>query len=58
MLERCKILSEPTGAVSLAAVLGEALPEKLKGKKVVAVVSGGNVAMSSLADYLKLPCQS
>jgi threonine dehydratase len=58
ILERCKILAEPTGALSVAAVLGGALPEKFNGKKVVAVVSGGNVALPQLADYLKNSCQS
>ena len=56
MLERCKILAEPTGAVSAAAALCGALPEKFKGRKVVAVISGGNVAMSFLADCLKKSC--
>ncbi|MDR1137049.1 MAG: threonine/serine dehydratase [Synergistaceae bacterium] len=58
ILERCKILAEPTGAVSVAAVLNGALPEKFRGKKIVAVVSGGNVAIPQLADYLKRSCQS
>jgi threonine dehydratase len=57
MLERCKTLAEPTGAVSVAAVLSGALPDRFRGKKVVAVVSGGNVAMSSLADCLKRFCR-
>jgi threonine dehydratase len=58
ILERCKILAEPTGALSAAAVLGGALPEKFNGKKIVAVVSGGNVALPQLSDYLKKSCQS
>jgi threonine dehydratase len=53
ILERCKMLAEPTGAVSVAAALCGALPEKFKGKRVVAVVSGGNVALPELAEYLK-----
>lgn len=58
ILERCKMLAEPTGAVSVAAALCGALPEKFKGRKVVAVISGGNVAMQSLADCLKKSCLS
>ena len=58
ILERCKMLAEPTGAVSVAAVLSGKLPEKFKGRNVVAVISGGNVAMPVLADCLKQSCQS
>ena len=56
ILERCKMLAEPTGAVSAAAVLCGVLPEKFRGRNVVALISGGNVAMSSLADCLKKTC--
>ncbi|MDR1915297.1 MAG: threonine/serine dehydratase [Synergistaceae bacterium] len=52
MLERCKLLAEPTGAVSLSAILSGALPDKFKGRRVVALISGGNVSMSQLAEYL------
>ena len=52
MLERGKLLSETTGAVALAAIISGRLPEELKGKKVVAVVSGGNIALPQLAGYL------
>ncbi len=41
LLERTKILVEPSGAVSLAAILSGRLP--VEGKNVVAVLSGGNV---------------
>ena len=57
ILERCKILAEPTGAVSAAAVLSGVLPEKFKGRNVVALISGGNVAMPFLADCLKKSCR-
>ena len=40
-LERMKIIVEPTGAVAPAAVMKNILG--LKGKKIVAVISGGNV---------------
>lgn len=49
LLERCKLLAEPTGAVTLAAILSGALPKKYQGKKVVALISGGNVALPQLA---------
>ena len=58
ILERCKILAEPTGAVSAAAILCGALPEKFKGRRVVAVVSGGNVSMEQLRESLDPPCRS
>ena len=53
VLERCKILAEPTGAVTTAALLTPGLlPDSLKGKKIVPVISGGNVALSQLAEIL------
>ncbi|MCL2009144.1 MAG: pyridoxal-phosphate dependent enzyme [Synergistaceae bacterium] len=57
ILERCKILAEPTGAVATAALLTQgqkngALPGSLRGKKIVSLVSGGNVALSQLAEIL------
>ena len=46
--ERMKIALEPSGAASLAALLdGKA---DVKGKTVVVIASGGNVA---LADFMK-----
>jgi threonine dehydratase len=46
--ERLKVALEPSGAASLAAVLaGKA---DVKGKTVIVVASGGNVA---LADFMK-----
>lgn len=52
ILERTKFLAEPTGAVTTAAVLSEKLPEDLRGKKIVAVISGGNVALDKLSVIL------
>ena len=52
LLERCKLLAEPTGAVSLAAVLFGKLPETFRGRKVVALISGGNVALPQLAGFI------
>jgi threonine dehydratase len=52
ILERCKLLVEPTGAVPLAAILSGVLRERIKGGKVVALLSGGNIALDQLAGYI------
>jgi len=53
IMERCKMLAEPTGAVTTAALLMPGvLPDSLKGKKVVPIISGGNVALYQLAEIL------
>ena len=44
LLERAKQVVEPAGASSLAAVLGQKVD--IKGKKVVCVLSGGNIDVS------------
>jgi threo-3-hydroxy-L-aspartate ammonia-lyase len=49
-LERMKILVEPTGAVAPAAVMKNVLG--LQGKKMAAVISGGNVDFEILKDIL------
>ena len=41
LLERGKLLAEPSGAVTVAAVLAGKVP--LRGKKIAVVISGGNV---------------
>lgn len=46
LMERQKVVAEGAGAVSVAAVLFNKLP--LKGKKVVCVVSGGNIDVTTL----------
>jgi threonine dehydratase len=46
----CKLTVEPAGAVGLAALLGSR-PE-LQGKRVVVILSGGNVDAELLADVL------
>jgi threonine dehydratase len=51
LLERAKILAEPAGAASVAALLAGAVPD-VAGKRVVAVVSGGNVDLGRLAGWL------
>ena len=51
LLERTKLVVEPSGAVSVAAVLcGHA-----GGHRVGAVLSGGNVALETLADLVATP---
>jgi threonine dehydratase len=51
LLLRCKILVEPTGAVSAAAVLTGKLPMP-KGSRVGVVLSGGNIDPALLAEIL------
>lgn len=51
LLERGKMLVEPSGAVTAAALLERKLP--LSGKNVVAVLSGGNVTMGLLVEILQ-----
>ncbi len=48
LIEKQKIVAEGAGAVPLAAILAEKLPE-LKGKKVCCVVSGGNIDVTILS---------
>jgi threonine dehydratase len=48
--ERMKIVVEPTGAVAPAAALANALG--LRGKRVGAVISGGNVDTAVMARAL------
>jgi threo-3-hydroxy-L-aspartate ammonia-lyase len=49
-MQRMKIIVEPTGAVAPAAVFHNVL--KLSGKKICAVISGGNVEPSLLKQWL------
>jgi threo-3-hydroxy-L-aspartate ammonia-lyase len=49
-MERMKILVEPTGAVAPAAVYQNVL--NLSGKKICAIISGGNVEPSLLKQWL------
>ncbi|PKL86261.1 MAG: serine dehydratase [Ignavibacteriae bacterium HGW-Ignavibacteriae-1] len=44
--QRMKIIVEPSSAVTLAAILSN--PEFFKGKKVVCILSGGNVDLTKL----------
>jgi threo-3-hydroxy-L-aspartate ammonia-lyase len=47
--ERMKIVVEPSGAAALAALLFERIPE-LRGKRVGAIVSGGNIDPARYAE--------
>ncbi|MEM0151209.1 MAG: threonine ammonia-lyase [Thermoplasmata archaeon] len=51
LLTRAKIVAEPAGAVSLAAILSGKI--KMKGKKVVALISGGNVDYGLLGQVME-----
>ncbi|MHA1589773.1 MAG: threonine ammonia-lyase [Candidatus Njordarchaeales archaeon] len=50
LLERAKTLAEGAGAISLAAVLSGEID--VRGKKVVCIISGGNISMSTLMKIL------
>ncbi len=50
ILERMKVLVEPSGAAAAAAVLHR--KHDFGGKRVGVVLSGGNVDLAKLADYL------
>jgi threonine dehydratase len=50
LMERMKIVVEPSGAVALAAILKE--KTKLAGKRVGIILSGGNVDLKALAELL------
>ncbi len=51
LLERGKIVSEPAGAASVAALITGKV--KVKGKKVVALISGGNADMPLLSQIIE-----
>ncbi len=57
LLERQKVLAEPAGAAGVAAMLAGKIPD-VAGKRVVAVVSGGNVAIEALPALLQDTDQS
>jgi len=50
LLQRAKILAEPAGVAAMAAVLFNRT--EAKGKKVIPVISGGNINMSILEQIL------
>ncbi|MCC6825995.1 MAG: pyridoxal-phosphate dependent enzyme [Acidobacteria bacterium] len=48
---RCSLKCEPTGALSLAAVLQE--PQRFTGKRIAVIVSGGNVDADTYSRLIK-----
>ncbi len=51
LIEKQKMIAEGAGAVSVAAVMFDKLP--VKGKKVVSIVSGGNIDVTSLSRVIE-----
>jgi threonine dehydratase len=49
LLERTKLLVEPSGAVGMAAILAGKLPA---ARRIAVVLSGGNIALATLAQLL------
>lgn len=56
LLEKQKVIAEGAGAVSVAAVLFHKLP--IQGKKVVCIVSGGNIDVNILSRVITGACDS
>ena len=52
MLEKAKTLSEPAGAAPLAAAMR--IRERLRGKKVALILSGGNISPAELQQCLEI----
>jgi threonine dehydratase len=51
LMERCKLVAEPAGAAATAAVLLGRVPVRA-GEQIAMIVSGGNVDLAALRDYL------
>jgi threonine dehydratase len=51
LLQRAKLVVEPAGAVSLAALLNKKID--FKGKNIVAIISGGNINLSLLTQIIE-----
>ena len=51
ILTRCKLLAEPAGAAATAALLAHRIPQA-QGKRVVAILSGGNVDIDRVKDLI------
>lgn len=51
LLERCKLLVEGAGAVSVAALLSGMLD--IAGKRTVAILSGGNIDMNLIGKFIQ-----
>jgi threonine dehydratase len=52
LLERAKLLVEPSGAAPLAAIINSKIPNIAPDTKVAAVLSGGNIDLPVLKQYL------
>jgi len=52
LLERAKLLVEPSGAASLAAIVNSKIPNLEPDTKVAAVLSGGNIDLPVLKQFL------
>lgn len=52
LIQRTKVVVEGAGALATAAVLSGKAEKYVKGKKAVAVVSGGNVDLSRISDIV------
>lgn len=54
VFERMKLVIEPTGALAVAGVLRAALedPDRIRGKRLGAIISGGNVDARTFAEIL------
>ena len=53
MLSREKIVAEGAGAAPVAAALIDILPESVRGKNIVTVVSGGNIDIEKLLTLME-----
>jgi threonine dehydratase len=52
LLERAKLLVEPAGAASLAAVVSKKIPD-LDGRKVAVLLTGGNIDFNLLQEIIR-----
>lgn len=50
LLEKAKTLAEPAGAAPLAAALD--MPDRVRGKKIALILSGGNIAPDQMIECL------
>ena len=50
LMQRAKAINEGSGALPTAAILSGKLDKYIKGKKVVALISGGNVDLKVISD--------
>ncbi|WP_347963128.1 pyridoxal-phosphate dependent enzyme, partial [Lactococcus formosensis] len=52
LIQRTKIVVEGAGALATAAILSGKVDDYVKGKKVVSIVSGGNVDLARIEDVV------